>query len=655
MKRTENLSLPIYDNPESDIFKINDVNNAHETIDKQYKELKNIKETVESTNPSANLQGQINDISASLETKANKTITDNIQGQVNNLVLGAVGDGNNAEVVQARGTKALLNDRLLDIEGDIDISLKDYELINLVYDKTGVITTNKFINNAGNIVSASNSIIRYITISNIKTGVPLYVGSIGQHPFKVTTAHIGQIQIIDDSETVLAIVNATENMPSSGISATLNSIPEGATKLRFNLGYNGNDFEGKLYVGYRPFLEKYLYKSNSYISKIQEEVDGLKIIKEEVENSRKEYQTLGERLDRNDKERNIIFKDYELYNLIFDLNRVTTYDKFINGSGVVVNTVGRRYIEVPIIEGKTLYVSGTGVNPYKITTNHIGQMQILDENKTVLSVLNETTDGTAGNTTSGVIPEGGKWLRVNTNYNGNEFVGNLYIGYNPVQDKYFLEENAYENREINLIKTQANLNPLYGKKIVAIGDSMVKGHTLSENDVWLTKLALRNGMTYKNYGINGSYLIAKPGLVNGEKGIIERYTDMDDDADYVVVFGGTNDASGVPLGEFGSTDNTTFYGALNNLCKGLIAKYPTKKIMFITPFKRKASFLQYVNAIEEVCSNYGIAVFNNYKRGGVSFEIQEQVSALTLGDNVHLNAAGHEYSSYKYEAELKRL
>ena len=67
MKRTENLSLPIYDNPESDIFKINDVNNAHETIDKQYKELKNIKETVESTNPSANLQGQINDINASLD------------------------------------------------------------------------------------------------------------------------------------------------------------------------------------------------------------------------------------------------------------------------------------------------------------------------------------------------------------------------------------------------------------------------------------------------------------------------------------------------------------------------------------------------------------------------------------------------------------
>ena len=37
---------------------------------------------------------------------------DNIQKQVNDLVLGAVGDGNNAEVVQARGGYDVLNDRL---------------------------------------------------------------------------------------------------------------------------------------------------------------------------------------------------------------------------------------------------------------------------------------------------------------------------------------------------------------------------------------------------------------------------------------------------------------------------------------------------------------------------------------------------------------
>ena len=41
-----------------------------------------------------------------------KSEIDNIQQQVNDLVLGAVGDGNNAEVVQARGGYEVLNDRL---------------------------------------------------------------------------------------------------------------------------------------------------------------------------------------------------------------------------------------------------------------------------------------------------------------------------------------------------------------------------------------------------------------------------------------------------------------------------------------------------------------------------------------------------------------
>ena len=42
--------------------------------------------------------------------------TNDLQNQINKLVLGAVGDGNNAEVVQARGTCATLNDRISPIE-----------------------------------------------------------------------------------------------------------------------------------------------------------------------------------------------------------------------------------------------------------------------------------------------------------------------------------------------------------------------------------------------------------------------------------------------------------------------------------------------------------------------------------------------------------
>lgn len=51
-------------------------------------------------------------ISLLQNTKADNSEIDNVKNQINNLVLGAVGDGNNAEVIQARGNYQLLNDRL---------------------------------------------------------------------------------------------------------------------------------------------------------------------------------------------------------------------------------------------------------------------------------------------------------------------------------------------------------------------------------------------------------------------------------------------------------------------------------------------------------------------------------------------------------------
>ncbi|HBI92237.1 MAG TPA: hypothetical protein DDY58_07265 [Terrisporobacter glycolicus] len=54
------------------------------------------------------VDAQLNTI---VQNKTDITTTDNIQQQVNNLVLGAVGDGNNAEVVQARGVYNTLNER----------------------------------------------------------------------------------------------------------------------------------------------------------------------------------------------------------------------------------------------------------------------------------------------------------------------------------------------------------------------------------------------------------------------------------------------------------------------------------------------------------------------------------------------------------------
>ena len=64
---------------------------------------------------------------------------------------------------------------------------------------------------------------------------------------------------------------------------------------------------------------------------------------------------------------------------------------------------------------------------------------------------------------------------------------------------------------------------------------------------------------------------------------------MTDDAEIIIVAAGTNDwnYAWTPLGDMASRTNYTFYGALHNLCIGLLNKYIGKTIIFMTPIKRK--------------------------------------------------------------------
>ena len=91
------------------------------------------------------LNSQIKDIA---NNKADKNTTQSIQQQVNNLVLGAVGDGNNAEVIQSRSFYDLLNNRLDIIQTGIS------NLINKKYNWEWVIG---FVDGpTGNIVESNN-------------------------------------------------------------------------------------------------------------------------------------------------------------------------------------------------------------------------------------------------------------------------------------------------------------------------------------------------------------------------------------------------------------------------------------------------------------------------------------------------------------------
>ena len=98
----------------------------------------------------------------------------------------------------------------------------------------------------------------------------------------------------------------------------------------------------------------------------------------------------------------------------------------------------------------------------------------------------------------------------------------------------------------------------------------------------------------------------------------------------------------------------TYYGALKQLLENLIAKYPTKTIIFLTPLKRGQdpynqpdsknangkTLKEYRDIIIEVCEYYGVPVIDLFAISGLNPHLASQVN---LFDRVktHPLTVGH--------------
>lgn len=202
-------------------------------------------------------------------------------------------------------------------------------------------------------------------------------------------------------------------------------------------------------------------------------------------------------------------------------------------------------------------------------------------------------------------------------------------------------ENPLTLDLVNFIRTAADVtNKLSGKIVNFMGDSITQGvggnlgGRVVENP--FPKIISDNtSCTSNNYGIAGSTIGGDGSTVNptteaimGYLPMIDRLSNMNNNADINVIFGGTNDALAdrqVPLGVMGDTTNLTFYGALNNIALYLLNNYPTKINLFITPLKRQnqetgnkfgLKLKDYVDAVIEVANKYGFPVLDLYNEMG---------------------------------------
>ena len=171
--------------------------------------------------------------------------------------------------------------------------------------------------------------------------------------------------------------------------------------------------------------------------------------------------------------------------------------------------------------------------------------------------------------------------------------------------------------------------------------------------------------TINNYGISSTEI-----CTSGTSGnpFINRYLSMDVNADLITVLGGSNDfLHNAELGTFDSRDNSTFYGALHNLCVGLVTNFTNSKIAFFTPLRingiygidtvpnTKGYILEdYVDAIKEVCGFYSIPVLDLFKSSGLSPYIP-YMKTNYMPDGTHPNAVGHRMIADKIRSFINGL
>jgi lysophospholipase L1-like esterase len=122
---------------------------------------------------------------------------------------------------------------------------------------------------------------------------------------------------------------------------------------------------------------------------------------------------------------------------------------------------------------------------------------------------------------------------------------------------------------------------------------------------------------------------------------------MTDECDMVIVLAGINDYYYLhDLGTDDSANMTELNGALNSLIPGLIDKYPSTPLLFITPVfsiiksGEKSDFLNYVSAIQNKCDQYGVPCFNLTVNAGMNPRISAQNTAF-YKDGIHPNDSGH--------------
>ena len=242
----------------------------------------------------------------------------------------------------------------------------------------------------------------------------------------------------------------------------------------------------------------------------------------------------------------------------------------------------------------------------------------------------------------------------------NQSFPDRYWNYDDMDYEIYLKDKMARavQSEVQSEVEKNKKTALEGLKWGIVGDSIsTVGYKGGE---YPQKISGKNNMPTQNLAVPGSLVAKSSKSGHATTHMCQKVLELDLDCDLVTVAGGTNDERlKLPIGTFEDMNIETFYGAMHELCKNLIARFPETPKAVFTPIKmrgRNTNLKKYVDVIKEVCAYYAIPVCDNFNEADLQPDIDTINNVyFSNADGVHPNTLGHMMLARKVENFLLGL
>lgn len=229
------------------------------------------------------------------------------------------------------------------------------------------------------------------------------------------------------------------------------------------------------------------------------------------------------------------------------------------------------------------------------------------------------------------------------------------------------QEETLEVNQADRERIAENKTDFSGIKIACLGDSITAAANLEGEEDYqrysypAQLKELLGAEEVYNLGIGGSSI----GRYWSDA-YVDRYQEIPEDTDIIIVMGGTNDGFCVSEKEFGSLEERayrTFCGDLDELMRGLRESYPSAEIFFATPLPNvlqdylmsERDYLlpqqRFVDVIIALAKEYDYGVIDLYN-SNILDSHDANVIADYVPDGVHGNHEGYQIMAEHFAAEL---